>query len=161
MRRHAGMDWIATGALSVLFLLQNGSPVASESTSIGTAMAEQIEATRATVEIDVYSGMPNPAWELTSAETASFVKQLAELSPTSRVAMSSRLGYRGFIVSLQQGTRERWIRVHGGIVQINREPASSYARDTQRRLERWLLGTGMSHLNEDVRKMAASDLAGR
>ena len=160
MRCHAGMDWIATGALSVLFL-QNGSPVAPASMSIGTAMAEQIETPRARVEIDVYSGMPNPAWELTSDETASLVKQLAELPTTSRVAMSGRLGYRGFIVSLQQGTQQRWIRVHGGIVQINKEPASSYAQDAQRRLERWLLGTGMTHLNEDLRAMAASDLAER
>jgi hypothetical protein len=124
-------------------------------------MAEQIEAKRATVEMDVYSGMPNPAWELTSAEIASLVKQVAELPPASRVAMSGRLGYRGFIVSLQQETQEWWIRVYAGIVEINKDPANSYALDEQRRLERWLLGTRKAHLNEELRRMAESDLDGR
>lgn len=154
MRRHADLEWLATAALSLLFL-QSSSPAAS----IKTWMAEQTETARATVEIDVYSGMPNPAWELTGADTASLVTQLAELPPMSRVAMSGRLGYRGFIVSLQQGTEERWIRVHGGVVQINEAHASSYARDAQRRLERWLLDTGKPHLDEDIRTMAAGALA--
>ena len=124
-------------------------------------MAEQIETARATVEIDVYSGMPNPAWELTSADTASLVMQLAELAPTSRIAMSGRLGYRGFIVRLPQSTPERWIRVHGGIVQMNTDAASSYALDPQRSLERWLLDTGTPHLSEELRTMVVSDLAAR
>ena len=116
-------------------------------------MAEQIEAKRATVEMDVYSGMPNPAWELTSAEIASLVKQVAELPPASRCHVR-QVGLWGFIVSLQQETQEWWIRVYGGVVEINKDPANSYALDEQRRLERWLLGTRKAHLNEELRKMA-------
>ena len=32
------------------------------------------------VELDIFSGMPNPTWVLTNAEADSFVKQLAAVS---------------------------------------------------------------------------------
>ena len=50
------------------------------------------------VELDIFSGMPNPTWTLTNAEADNFVKQLAALPRTSARELSGNLGYRGFIV---------------------------------------------------------------
>ena len=38
---------------------------------------KQIDASACEVELDIFSGMPNPTWILTNAEADSFVKQLA------------------------------------------------------------------------------------
>ena len=36
---------------------------------------------RVEVELDIFSGMPNPTWVLTDAEADSFLKQLAAAPP--------------------------------------------------------------------------------
>ena len=38
--------------------------------------------TRAEVELDIFSGMPNPSWTLTAAEAEGLVKRLDQLAPT-------------------------------------------------------------------------------
>ena len=54
-----------------------------------------------TVELDIFSGRPNPRWELTQRES----QQLLERLKDDRIALSKaddtkgNLGYRGFIVS--------------------------------------------------------------
>lgn len=56
-----------------------------------------------TVELDVFSGRPNPTWQLSGAEAAGLRRQLTALTPhpmaPDRVpSPSGRLGYRGFVV---------------------------------------------------------------
>ena len=51
-----------------------------------------------TVTLDIFSGRPNPAWELTEPQIAA----LAELSAAARPVQpqeSDGLGYRGFVVT--------------------------------------------------------------
>ena len=55
---------------------------------------------RVEVELDIFSGMPNPTWVLTDAEADSFVKQLAAAPPGPATELSGNLGYRGFIVQV-------------------------------------------------------------
>jgi len=113
---------------------------------------------RCEVELDIFSGMPNPTWILTDAETDSFVKQLAALPQTSARELSGNLGYRGFIVECAQGGNTQLIRVQKGTVQISEGATNVYASDKDRRLERWLLNTGKPHLDNELFQMAEQDV---
>ncbi|OGP25068.1 MAG: hypothetical protein A2038_09545 [Deltaproteobacteria bacterium GWA2_57_13] len=105
---------------------------------------------RGEVELDIFSGMPNPTWILTNAEADRLVKQLAALPRTSARELSGNLGYRGFIVQVTQGADTQLIRIQTGTVHISKGVTNLYARDEDRALERWLLNTGKPHLKSDI-----------
>jgi len=112
---------------------------------------------RCEVELDVFSGEPNPTWMLTDAEADSFVKQLAALPRTAPKQLSGKLGYRGFIVQCSQGTDAWSVRLQNGVAHIS-QGATVYADDGQRRLERWLLNTGKPHLKADLFEFVEREL---
>lgn len=114
--------------------------------------------TRVEVELDIFSGMPNPTWVLTDAEAESFMKQLAALPRTSAGELSGNLGYRGFIVQVTQGTETRLIRIQGGTVHTSEGATTIYVNDEDRKLERWLLNTGKPHLKSEVLQSAEPEL---
>ena len=105
---------------------------------------------RCEVELDIFSGMPNPTWVLTDAETDGFVNQLAALAPTSAAELSGNLGYRGFIVQVTQVTGTQLIRIQTGLVHISTDATNVYVSDEDRKLERWLLNTGKPHLKDEI-----------
>jgi len=113
---------------------------------------------RCEVEFDIFSGMPNPAWNLTNAESDSFIKQLAALPLTSPRELSGNLGYRGFIVQCTQGTDTQLIRIQNSIVHILKGATNVYVYDKNRELERWLLNTGRSHLKKELFQIAEREL---
>jgi len=106
--------------------------------------------THCEVELDIFSGMPNPTWALTSADADNFVKQLKKLPSTSASELSGNLGYRGFIVQCTKGAETQVIRIQTGIVHISKGVTAAYALDENRHLERWLLSTGKPHLNDEL-----------
>src|SRR6266853_5724707 len=91
------------------------------------------------VELDIFSGMPNPRWILTKDEADSFVRQVAALPRTSARKLSGNLGYRGFIVHCAQEANPQVIRIQKGIVQIPDGAMTAYAQDVGYELQRWLL----------------------
>jgi len=113
---------------------------------------------RVEVELDIFSGMPNPTWVLTSVQAESFVKQLATLSRTSARELSGNLGYRGFIVRVTQGADTQLIHIQTGTVHLSEGAANLYAADKDRELERWLLDTGKPHLKNEVFQLAEREL---
>ena len=110
------------------------------------------------VELDIFSGAPNPTWSLTDAEADSFLKRLAALRRTTPGQFSGKLGYRGFIVQCRQGSDAWQVRLHNGIVDITQAAMNSYADDEARRLERWLLDTGKPYLKAELYQMAEREL---
>lgn len=102
------------------------------------------------VELDIFSGMPNPTWTLTTAEADTFLKQVDALPPTSGKQLSGNLGYRGFIVQCTKGAEMQIIRIQTGIVHISKGATVAYALDENRQLERWLLNTARRHLKNEV-----------
>jgi hypothetical protein len=102
------------------------------------------------VELDIFSGMPNPTWILTNVEADSFMKQLDALPPTSARELSGNLGYRGFIVQCTQAADTQLIRIQAGTVHISKGTTDVYAYDKDRQLERWLLNTGKPHLKPEL-----------
>ena len=114
---------------------------------------------RVEVELDIFSGRPNPAWVLTSAEADSFVKQLAALPRTSASELSGALGYRGFIVHVTQGDNTQLIRIQTGAVHFSKGATNVHAYDKDRELERWLLNTGKPHLKNEFFQLAERELS--
>lgn len=109
---------------------------------------------RVEVELDIFSGMPNPTWVLTNTEADSFVKQLSAASPTSAAELSGNLGYRGFIVQVTEGANMQLIRIQTGTVHITKGATIVYRYDKDRELERWLLNTGKPHLKNELFQIA-------
>lgn len=105
---------------------------------------------RCEVELDIFSGMPNPRWSLTKVEADSFVTQLAALPRTSARERSGNLGYRGFIVQCPRGANTELIRIQNGTVHTSSGVTNVYAYDKDRALERWLLNTARPHLENEL-----------
>jgi hypothetical protein len=60
-----------------------------------------------TVELDIFSGNPNPEWTLTRKEESELIARvLAEPSLTQPPKKAGRLGYRGFIISASDEAKE-------------------------------------------------------
>jgi hypothetical protein len=113
----------------------------------------------AEVELDVFSGRPNPTWKLSGEETSQFLGLLRELPSTEPGWFDAGLGYRGFAVSLQdpQG-RETRVQIYKGIVKRSVGESMEYFADKDRKLERWVLRTGSSRLSPDLYEMVAKEL---
>jgi hypothetical protein len=84
-----------------------------------------------TVTLLIFSGRPDPVWELTPGEVAEFVPQLPEFE--SAVGELSALGYRGFMVQSDDPRIPRKVIVH-------QSP----------KLESFLLRTGARHLSPEI-----------
>jgi hypothetical protein len=70
------------------------------------------------VEIDLFSGRPNPRWRLKNQESAEFLKLFRALPPTEMGTIQDNLGYRGLIVTAFRGTITGFksVQCSGGIV---------------------------------------------
>jgi hypothetical protein len=93
------------------------------------------------VEIDVFSGRPNPAFELSVDEAKHLLALLEGLPEIPPTADEDALGYRGMNVTIAKGDDNnpvRRIRVSGGVVAIGRATGTRYFRDT-RAVEKWLI----------------------
>lgn len=113
----------------------------------------------AEVELDIFSGRPNPTWKLAGEETSQFLGLLRELPSAEPGWFDAGLGYRGFAVSFQdpQG-RETRVQIFKGIVKQSMGESSEYFADKDRKLERWVLKTGSSRLSPDLYEMVAKEL---
>jgi len=117
-----------------------------------TAPATQ-KSSGSTVELDVFSGVPNPTWVLSLAEASDLTRRISRLDPT--VATGQRpdnLGYRGFVVQIAAGSSAslQTIRAHHGIVEVVGSTRTAYYRDPQRQIELWLLATAKPALGDGL-----------
>jgi hypothetical protein len=91
------------------------------------------------VELDVYSGMPNPTWTLSAADAALLAEKLDALPPAAPRELGNPLGYRGLVVD----TGAEVVRVHRGTAQVSRAGSIVVRADPGRSFERWLISTGV------------------
>ena len=111
------------------------------------------------VELDVYSGRPNPSWQLPPAEAAEFAARLAALpKDASRAPPAPDLGYRGLTTRVGAGPRGRVIAVARGTVTVSAGAAPTQYRDDGRALERWLLSTGRGHVDTELLTYVAAEI---
>ncbi len=114
--------------------------------------------TRAEVELDVFSGRPNPVWSLSESEKSRLLELLSRLPSGEVRELPEPLGYRGFAVTLTHAdARVTEIRVYKGEVQVEAAGAVTALADPGRTLERWLSTTG-SRLDPGLREMVLNEL---
>lgn len=134
------------------------TPDSSDNRRVNTVAGENEAMPMAEVELDIFSGMPNPIWTLTDDEAESFASRLAALSPISAAEPVNNLGYRGFLVQLTQGADVQSVRIFRSVVEVSRNSTKSYVRDRDRALEWWLLSTGKPHMTEDVFQLVEREM---
>ena len=101
-----------------------------------------------TVELDVFSGQPNPRWELTPEQLREFRTRVAALPhPPSPARMFDGLGYRGLILR-DPATVSESFRVGFGWVVYRQGDAESTSVDEGRGVEKWLLSTAKGKVDD-------------
>lgn len=105
---------------------------------------------RATVELDVFSGLPNPTWSLSEAETESFQDKVNALPNAEAGERPNRLGYRGMIVRLGAGNAETLWLIWGGYAQKIQGTRVTDYLDADHHVEDWLFKSGQPYLQPDL-----------
>lgn len=89
------------------------------------------------VELDIFSGRPNPTWRLSPGEAGELLEKLRALGPGSRPRMG--LGYRGFVIHRadSRGHMVPWLRIGLAAVSVLTGSTQRSYRDTEG-IESWL-----------------------
>lgn len=114
------------------------------------------------VELDAFSGRPNPRWELTEAQKEEFLSMLRGLHPAERESSTpGGLGYRGFVVHGKERSVNGYdeVRIVRGIVEARSVHHSDTFSDPERHLERFLLRSAYGHVSESVLQYIQSEIA--
>jgi hypothetical protein len=103
------------------------------------------------VEVDLYSGRPNPRFELAPDRAVELSRRLSALPPLlDRSAPAEALGYRGLRVEGGPGDPFVEVTVNRGIVVVRGSGGvEQWLQDSGRALERWLLESGVAELHAD------------
>jgi hypothetical protein len=105
------------------------------------------------VVVDVFSGRPNPRWDLSAPQVGEFLKNIRAL-PHKECAgeLKDGLGYRGLKVTGSELSREGYneIVISNGIVEVREESRAQQFADRNRALERWLLQTGKGKIEDKL-----------
>lgn len=111
---------------------------------------------RMIVEIDIFSGRPNPRWELSPEQTLEFQQKISALHrQTPSSPAFDGLGYRGLIVR-DPGNPGSFFKIGFGRILHVKDGTKSYYSDEGRSLEKWLIRTGKGKVNDSL--TAAIDL---
>jgi hypothetical protein len=105
------------------------------------------------VELDVFSGIPNPTWTLSPAQASDLADRISRLDPAEAAGQRpENLGYRGFIVQTTGASDvgAQTIRAYYGMVEVADSSGTAYYLDPQRNIELWLLATAKPPLAEDL-----------
>ena len=134
----------------------------SDQTAAGiVSTADQPPAPESNVELDVFSGVPNPTWKLSESEAASLAQLLTHLEATQSPGQRfDGLGYRGFIVHLvaPQSLAISKMHIFGSTVEIATGVETSFYQDPQRQVERWLLETGKPYFSDELYKELSNEI---
>ncbi len=136
--------------------------VSTDVAATGPTPTPQLSGFDAQVELDVFSGRPNPTWALSQADINTFQQKLGALPTTAAQPYPDRLGYRGLMVTLTDrasGNRALVWRVSAGVAQIAAGTAHDYYADPDQALESWLLHTGQPYLPADLFATVQAELS--
>ena len=94
------------------------------------------------VELDLFSGRPNPEWRLTNSARDRLLQLLRAAPPTSAPASEPGLGYRGFVVRITSDGKTARVPVGDGAIDID----GARGRDAGRAIETMLMQSMPSEL---------------
>jgi hypothetical protein len=118
------------------------------------------------VDIDLYSGRPNPGWSLAAGDGIELMRRVAALPPAGGAAPedADALGYRGLNVDVAGSDVPVPAPLAGvtalhvgaaGVVTVSRRAGQPERRlDVGCALARWLLERARGQVDEDVRRYA-------
>lgn len=105
------------------------------------------------VEVDAFSGRPNPQWELTSQEADEFVGLFQALPQHGgEASVKEGLGYRGLRITKPGESDADYseISISNGLVVARQSGQFKQFADQNRKLERWVFQTGKGRLDETL-----------
>jgi len=113
------------------------------------------------VELDIFSGRPNPQWTLASEENEEFFRQFQALPESTAGKLEiPGLGYRGFRVTavedMVEGCSE--ILVFRENVVATCDGKSRHFTDRDQILEQWLVQTSKGHVEDDIYQLIVSEV---
>ncbi|MBM7115389.1 hypothetical protein [Archangium primigenium] len=90
------------------------------------------------VELNIFSGLPNPSWELSPPEVQELERRLQGLPPRAQAVPGGGLGYSGFTVWNSSREPGAWqqVRVYQGVEITRGQEPTSY--EDLHDLEGWL-----------------------
>ncbi|MDZ4719870.1 MAG: hypothetical protein SH847_15580 [Roseiflexaceae bacterium] len=113
-------------------------------------------------ELQLFSGRPNPTWNLTQAQIEQFSTRLQALAEIRDGEADDGLGYWGIIVQAITPTNGngtmRQITISRGIVIVEQGGSRRTYADSNRELERWLFQTSRNQIDQAIYDMIARDL---
>jgi hypothetical protein len=115
------------------------------------------------VEVDLFSGRPNPRFRLTPEAASDLSRRLARLPSAPRGArVSEGLGYRGLRLTTENlDDPFAEVVVSNGLVLVRDQHGQELAlADPERSLERWLAEVGAPSLDPDVAAVLRQQLTG-
>jgi hypothetical protein len=99
------------------------------------------------VEMDIFSGKPNPQWTLSQEDAVRFLKMVEGLPTAPDQILDNPLDYRGMLIRVGDN-EEISYRIWRGVVV--REENLTFFHDENRDIERWLLFTGKSYMEDEL-----------
>ena len=102
------------------------------------------------VELDIFSGMPNPTWQLCGAAAADVLTMLAALPPTSQKSLATPLGYRGLALEILGDPTPVRVRVYRGVAEVAGQRSRHWLVDPDRKLERLLLKSAVPAVSQEI-----------
>lgn len=115
-----------------------------------------------TVTLHIFSGRPDPAWELSDEQALELADRLNKIPNTTLLkpsGLAGSLGYRGFsVMAVREKLLDPHIYIHGGIVDRERFDLNRITNNPD--LEEWLLGTAGEAISDDVKQVVQGELSG-
>jgi hypothetical protein len=115
----------------------------------------------AIVTLNIYSGVPNPTWELSDSQVAELKRRLGEAKvPTDLTSPASagRLGYSGFqLYTVGDLSLPNSAHIFDGVLDLKDALSQNYV-DADSALERFLLETAGNALTSEQREYVAAEI---
>ena len=117
------------------------------------------------VELNIFSGNPNPEWNLSTNQVSELLTKISSLNYTERSPVDKGLGYNGFtILRTEKSADSQWpkgIEVKDGIIYVYYDN-DRYAHliDPERTIELWLLNTAPNSVSNMLLKKIENDIKG-
>jgi hypothetical protein len=109
---------------------------------------------KAWVELNIFSGRPDPGWEIPLEQAMELYKEAISFPATDAKKLFEGLGYRGFRVFIDQNDEQRIIcTVFSDLVKIVSGSTTQYKRDKERKMEKWLLLSAKTNIDEPLFKI--------
>lgn len=139
---HSGCDSRPPGSPGTVATVNSTTPMSSASTP---------KAIVARVELDIYSGRPNPTWSLNPSDANYLSDALSTASPLASTRnLSMPLGYRGVLVTIERENTTRVFRIVDGVIEASDARSETQLSDPNRSLERWLLRSAVPHIDAEL-----------